>query len=121
MKHLRFLIPAAVLVVAAFADPSSLSGQAPAATPAAIPVASQFAGLHFRSIGPASMSGRIADLAVYEANPAIYYVGTAHGGVWKTTSNGAMFEPQFQDQGHMSIGDVTVTQKDPNLVWIGTG
>ena len=30
------------------------------------------------------MSGRIADLAVYEANPAIYYVGTAHGGVWKT-------------------------------------
>ena len=67
------------------------------------------------------MSGRISDLAVYEANPAIYYVGTAHGGVWKTTSNGAMFEAQFQDKGLMSIGDVTVSQKDPNLVWIGTG
>ncbi|MEO2003215.1 MAG: hypothetical protein ABGY41_03875, partial [Candidatus Poribacteria bacterium] len=54
-------------------------------------VALEFDSLHFRSIGPATMSGRIADVAVYEANPAIYYVGTAHGGVWKTTSGGAMF------------------------------
>ncbi len=53
------------------------------------PVAQQFDKLHFRSIGPAIMSGRISDLAVYEKNPAICYVGTAHGGVWKTTSNGA--------------------------------
>ena len=36
--------------------------------------------------------GRISDLAVYEANPAIFYVGTAHGGVWKTTNNGTTFE-----------------------------
>ena len=48
--------------------------------------------LHFRQIGPASMSGRIADLAVYEANPSLYYVATAHGGVWKTTNNGTTFE-----------------------------
>ena len=67
------------------------------------------------------MSGRISDLAVYEANPAIYYVGTAHGGVWKTTNNGTTFEAQFQDQGLMSIGDVTVSQTNPDLVWVGTG
>ena len=67
------------------------------------------------------MSGRIADLAVYEANPAIFYVGTAHGGVWKTTNNGTTFEAQFQDQGLMSIGDVTMSQSNPDLVWIGTG
>ena len=85
------------------------------------PIADEFAGLQFRSIGPASMSGRVADFAVYEANPAVYYVGTAHSGVWKTTSNGALFEPLFQDQGLISIGDVTVSQKDPNLVWVGTG
>lgn len=77
--------------------------------------------LHFRSIGPATMSGRIADLAVYEKNPSIYYVGTAHGGVWKTVNNGTTFEALFQDQGHMSIGDVTVSQTNPNLVWVGTG
>lgn len=84
-------------------------------------VAQEFEGLHFRSIGPATMSGRIADVAVYEANPAIYYVGTAHGGVWKTTSNGATFEPLFQDQGLIAIGDVAVSQINPDLVWVGAG
>ena len=84
-------------------------------------VAEEFDRLHFRSIGPATMSGRIADVAVYEANPALYYVGTAHGGVWKTTSNGATFEPLFQDQGLIAIGDVAVSQINPDLVWVGTG
>src|SRR5688572_6631243 len=67
------------------------------------------------------MSGRIADLAVVEANPAVYYVGTAHGGVWKTTSNGAVWTPMLQNEGLMSIGDVTISQTNPNLVWVGTG
>jgi hypothetical protein len=80
-----------------------------------------FDRLHFRSIGPSIMSGRISDFAVYEANTAIFYVGTAHGGVWKTENNGATFTPIFEKDGLMSIGDVTVSQKDPNLVWVGTG
>jgi photosystem II stability/assembly factor-like uncharacterized protein len=80
-----------------------------------------FDSLHFRSIGPASMSGRISDIAVYEPNPAIFYVGTAHGGVWKTTNNGTTFEPQFQQQGLMSIGDIAVSQSNPDLVYVGTG
>ncbi len=67
------------------------------------------------------MSGRISDLAIYEANPAIWYVGSAHGGVWKTTSNGAIFTPLFQDQGLIAIGDVAVSQSNPDLVWVGTG
>ena len=67
------------------------------------------------------MSGRVADIAVYERNPSIYYVGTAHGGVWKTVNNGTTFEPLFQDQGNMSIGDVTVSQTNPDVVWVGTG
>src|ERR1041385_3997470 len=86
-----------------------------------IPVASEFDHLHFRSIGPAVMSGRIADVSVYEPKPSIYYVGTAHGGVWKTTSNGTLFTPILQDQGLLSIGDVTVSQSNPDLVWVGTG
>jgi photosystem II stability/assembly factor-like uncharacterized protein len=88
---------------------------------AAPAVATEFSSLHFRSIGPATMSGRIAAVAVYEANPAIYYVATAHGGVWKTTSNGTMFTPLLQHQGLMSTGAVTISQKDPNLVWVGGG
>ncbi len=83
--------------------------------------AGPFDALHFRPIGPAGMSGRIADLAVYEANPSIFYVAAAHGGVWKTTNGGTTFEPQFQDEGLRSIGDVTISQSNPDLVWVGTG
>src|SRR3954468_2902498 len=87
----------------------------------AVPVAKEFDQLHFRSIGPAIMSGRISDFAVFESNPAIFYVATAHGGVWKTTSNGALMTPVLQHDGILSIGDVTVSQKNPDLVWVGKG
>ncbi len=109
-----------VALALAFAGQSLVgqSAQTPATPPA---VSGPFDSLHFRPIGPASMSGRISDLAVYEADPAIFYVGTAHGGVWKTTNAGTTFEAQFQDQGLISIGDVTVSQSNPDLVWVGTG
>lgn len=104
----------------ALAALGALALLAPSLT-AQIPVAEELNALHFRSIGPATMSGRIADVAVYERNPAIWYVATAHGGVWKTTSGGTTWEPMLQDQGLMSFGDVTVSQQDPDLVWAGGG
>ena len=121
MRQYRFVALAALLVVA-FAG-QSLVGRAPQAPvqTAAPHRNGPFDSLHFRSIGPAGMSGRISDLAVYEPNPAIFYVGTGHGGVWKTTNNGTTFEAQMQDQGLMSIGDVAVSQNNPDLVWVGTG
>jgi photosystem II stability/assembly factor-like uncharacterized protein len=115
LRYLRFVAIGAVLAVVLAGH--ALFGQGEGSTP----VADQFNHLHFRSIGPASMSGRITDFAVYEANPAVFYVGSAHGGLWKTTNNGATFTAEFQDMGLMSIGDVTMSQKDPDLVWVGTG
>jgi hypothetical protein len=103
---------AVVFAVAAFGRP--MAGQS-------VQTTDEFAGLHFRSIGPAQASGRIADIAVYEANPAIFYVGSAHGGVWKTTNNGATFTALFQHNGLMSVGDMAVSQKNPDLVWLGSG
>src|SRR4051812_23005903 len=116
--HARFVAFVAALV--AIVGGPSLVGRG-AQPPAGSPPKGPFDSLHFRPIGPASMSGRIADLAVYEPNPAIYYVATAHGGVWKTTNGGTTFEAQFQDVSFMSIGDVTVSQNNPDLVWVGTG
>jgi photosystem II stability/assembly factor-like uncharacterized protein len=115
LRHLRFVALAAVLVTLAFAAAPLADSQATGV------VADEFEALHFRHIGPATMSGRITDFAVLESNPAVYYVGTAHGGVWKTTSNGTTFEGLFQDQGLISIGDVTMSQSNPELVWVGTG
>ena len=123
MKHVRFFA-LALMLTGGFAAQSLVvrseqTGLPPRTT--ARRRRGPFDALHFRPIGPASMSGRISDLAVYEANPSIFYVGTAHGGVWKTTNNGTTFEAQFQDHGLMSIGAVAVSQNNPDLVWVGTG
>src|SRR4030095_15121711 len=119
MRQFRFLTLAALLV-AAFGV-RALVGLAEQPGGSRVAAGGPFDTLHFRPIGPASMSGRISDLAVYEANPAIFYVGTAHGGVWKTTSNGNTFTPLFQEMGLMAIGDVEVSQSNRDIVWVGTG
>ena len=75
----------------------------------------------WRSIGPANMSGRITSMAIYEKDPKIWYVASASGGLLKTVNNGINFEHQFDDQATVSIGDVQVSQTDPNIVWVGTG
>lgn len=77
--------------------------------------------VHWRALGPASMSGRITDIAVHEADPTIWYVATAGGGLLKTTNDGLTFQHQFEKQGAASIGAVAVAATDPNIVWVGTG
>ena len=77
--------------------------------------------LHWRSIGPATMGGRIISLAVYEAEPTTWWAGTASGGLLKTTNNGITFEHQFDDQPVVSIGHVAVAQSNKDVLWVGTG
>ena len=77
--------------------------------------------LQYREIGPALMGGRIADLAVVESKPQVFYIATGTGGVWKTENHGTSWTPLFDDQPTSSIGDVTLDQSNPNLVWVGTG
>ncbi len=77
--------------------------------------------LHWRSIGPANMSGRITAIAVYEADPSTYWVATASGGLVKTSNNGVTFEHQFDKEATVSIGDVCVAPSDRNIVWVGSG
>ena len=84
-------------------------------------LATTLSHLEYREIGPALMGGRIADLAVVESRPQIFYLGTATGGVWKTENHGTSWTPLFDEQSTSSIGDVTVHQANPNLIWVGTG
>ena len=77
--------------------------------------------LQYREIGPALMGGRIADLAVVESKPQVFYIATGTGGVWRTDNHGTSWTPLFDDQPVSSIGDVTLDQSNPNLVWVGTG
>ena len=80
-----------------------------------------FAGLRARDIGPATMSGRVVDLAVNEANPTTFYVATSTGGVWKTINNGITYTPVFEREATHSVGAIAVSQTDTNQVWVGTG
>ena len=75
----------------------------------------------WRSIGPASMGGRITAISVFEADPTTYWVATASGGLVKTINNGMTFEHQFDKEATVSIGDVCVAPSDKNIVWVGTG
>lgn len=74
-----------------------------------------------RNIGPAGMSGRVTAIDVVLSNPDIMYVGTASGGLWKSTSGGIQWEPIFDHEVTASIGAVAIQQSNPSVIWVGTG
>jgi photosystem II stability/assembly factor-like uncharacterized protein len=74
-----------------------------------------------RSIGPASMSGRITAIDAVVKEPDTWYVGSASGGVWKTTNSGASWTAVFDAQSTLNIGAIAIQQNNPSVVWIGTG
>ncbi|WP_062058784.1 VPS10 domain-containing protein [Aquimarina longa] len=74
-----------------------------------------------RNIGPGGMSGRVTSIDVVTSNPDIIYVGTASGGVWKSTSGGIKWKPIFDHETTASIGAVAIQQSNPSVLWIGTG
>src|SRR5437773_2168919 len=80
-----------------------------------------FKNLKARSIGPAVMGGRVSEIAIDPRNPFVFYVGLAHGGVFKTNDNGVTFQPIFDKQPMLSIGAVAVAPSDSDVVWVGTG
>ena len=103
------------------ASPAATTAPA-AATPAAgSAFESAIASLKFRELGPATMGGRIDDVAVVESDPSVVYVGTASGGVWKTTNAGTTWTPIFDKEEVSTIGDVALAPSDPSIVWVGTG
>lgn len=79
-----------------------------------------FGSYEGRQIGSATMSGRLTAIDVVSNNPRIIYIGTAGGGVWKSTNAGSVFKPVF-DKFSQSIGALVIDQKDPETVWVGTG
>jgi photosystem II stability/assembly factor-like uncharacterized protein len=80
-----------------------------------------FERLEWRSIGPANMGGRTSDVEGVAGNPALVYVGTASGGVWKTTNGGTTWTPIFDRQNTISVGDMAVDPTNPDVIWVGTG
>ncbi|MEM7324929.1 MAG: glycosyl hydrolase, partial [Actinomycetota bacterium] len=85
------------------------------------PFEAAVAGLPMRSIGPAFMGGRIADIAIHPATPTTWYVAVGSGGVWKTVNAGITWKAVFEDQPSYSIGCVRIDPNHPEVIWVGTG
>ena len=85
------------------------------------PVEQALSGFSFRSVGPAFMSGRIADIAIDPNNENIWYVAVGSGGVWKTTNAGTTWKPLTDKQSFYSTGAITLDPNNSQTVWLGTG
>lgn len=82
---------------------------------------SDLTGLKFRSVGPAFMSGRIADIAINPNNENEWYVAVGSGGVWKTVNSGTTWNPIADDQPFYSTGCITIDPHNSSKIWLGTG
>ena len=82
---------------------------------------SPYAGLKWRNVGPVVQGGRLVDMEVVPGQPYTFYAAYASGGLWKTTNNGHTFEPLFDDQVTLIMGDIAVDPNNPETVWVGTG
>jgi photosystem II stability/assembly factor-like uncharacterized protein len=85
------------------------------------PLDSFASAFKFRSIGPAFMSGRVADIAVHPDHEHTWYVAIGSGGVWKTENAGTTWKAVFEQQKVYSIGCLTIDPNNPHRVWVGTG
>ncbi|MGA2420439.1 MAG: hypothetical protein ABSG69_10165, partial [Candidatus Acidiferrum sp.] len=81
---------------------------------------SQYSAMRWRLIGP-YRAGRVTAVAGIPGDPALYYIGTPGGGVWKTTDGGNVWKPIFDDQHVASIGAVALAPSNPNILYVGTG
>ncbi len=84
-------------------------------------VAKAVAGLSFRGIGPAFMSGRIGDIVVDPERKSTWYIGVSSGNVWKTVNAGTTWDPIFDSYGSYSIGCLAIDPGNRHVIWVGTG
>jgi photosystem II stability/assembly factor-like uncharacterized protein len=117
----RMFAPAAIARPLALLSLSALL-VAPVGTVAATPYdPAQWSGLHYRQLGP-WRGGRVTTVTGIPSQPRTFYMGTTGGGVWKTTDAGHSWVNVSDGQIPVgSIGAVAVADRDPNIVYAGTG
>lgn len=108
-----FLLPILLLLAIA------VHAQKPSA--AASPDLSAFDGMKWRNIGP-FRGGRANAITGVPGNNQVYYAGYTGGGLWKTEDAGYTWKNISDGFFHTSsIGDIAVSDSDPNVVYVGSG
>ena len=85
------------------------------------PLSSLYGNLRYRAIGPAIAGGRVTSVAGADRDSQLYYAGGADGGVFKSQDGGVTWFPVFDRQPVAAIGAIAIDQRNPNVVWVGTG
>lgn len=82
---------------------------------------SLFKEMKWEGIGPYFMGGRITDIEGYNDDSNKFLVATASGGLWITGNNGTTWQPLFDNESSITIGDIAISQTNDQLIWVGTG
>ena len=121
MKRL-LLITAYLIPILGFAQTSSTDGIAKSYHDRkALAETSLLKEYPVRNIGPTGQGGRIVDIEVNLKNTKEFFIGFASGGIFKTINNGITFNPIFDHQDALGIGDFALAPNDPNTIYVGTG
>lgn len=62
--------------------------------------------------------GRTTSMGFHPSNPDIFYVGAAHGGIWKTTNGGQSYIPLGDQLPLLSVSSIVVDKNNPNTLYI---
>lgn len=85
---------------------------------------SQVRGSGWESLGPVNIGGRTLCLAFHPTEEDIIYAGSASGGLWKSTSQGAGQNGwEYVPTGFpvLGVGAIAIDQTNPDIIFIGTG
>ncbi|WP_299337937.1 glycosyl hydrolase [uncultured Psychroserpens sp.] len=81
---------------------------------------SQYDALEYRLLGP-FRGGRSAAVTGVPNKPNLYYFGSTGGGIWKTLDGGRSWDNISDGFFGGSIGAITVSKSDPNVMYVGGG
>ena len=87
----------------------------------------QAVGNGWTAIGPNNVniniasSGRLTAIAVHPTTPTTVFAAGAQGGVWKSLNSGASWMPLTDDQCSLAMGSIAIDQKNPDIIYAGTG
>ena len=79
-----------------------------------------FGAMEYRMIGP-HRGGRTVGAVGVPSQPSVFYIGVNNGGVWKTNDYGRVWKPIFDKMNTGSVGDIAVSESNPNIVFVGCG
>ncbi|NQY06186.1 MAG: glycosyl hydrolase, partial [Flavobacteriaceae bacterium] len=76
--------------------------------------------LEYRLIGP-FRGGRSAAVTGVSGKPNLFYFGATGGGIWKTIDGGRTWENISDGYFGGSVGSISVSKSDPNVIYVGGG